>query len=127
MEIHMVESEIIPERVDVHFSDALRIVSGFGKLTGHGVFVVPGQAVLVAYASVVALLHAGVQGGPRRDAAGACAVCVGEDHAFRRQAVKIGRFDIRVSGVAQTVRAKLICHDKYDVWFLHVIVLLSFL
>ena len=74
MKIYIVESEIISQRMYMHFPNALGVISGGRELFRHCVMIVPGQTVLISYTSVAALLTACMQSCPGGNAAGACAV-----------------------------------------------------
>ena len=121
MEINIVESQIIAQRVNVHLSHALGIITGFRKFSGHGVTIIPGDSVFIAYPAVMTLLPAGVQCGAGSDTAGAGTVCPVKDNSPGSQGVEIWGFDVWVSGIAQAVCPELICHDKYNVRIWHIV------
>lgn len=61
MKLYAVKSQVIAERVDMHFSDALGIIAGSCQFFGQGVLIVPGDSVLISHPSVMILSHAGVE------------------------------------------------------------------
>ncbi len=61
VKVHMVESEIIPEWMDMHLADTFRIVPGACKLGRKGMGVVPRYIVFVSHAPVMGLFHAGMK------------------------------------------------------------------
>ena len=119
MQIHVVETEIIPERMDMHLSYTLGIVPGFGEFAGHCVSVIPRYIVFVSKPPVVALLHSGVECRAGRDAAWTSAVSAVKTDSFGCKCVQVWSLYIRVSGIAKTVAAKLISHDQYDIRLFH--------
>src|SRR5699024_404914 len=119
MEVHVIKTEIISQRMHMHLSDALSVISSFCQFSCHRMFIIPRNVVLVSHTTVVALLHSGVQGGSGGDTAGTCAVCMVKYDSLSGECIQIRRFDIRVSGIAKTVPAKLIGHDQYDIRLFH--------
>ena len=119
VQVDIVKSQVVPQWMDMHLADTLRIVSGFGELTRHRVGIVPWDIVLISDPSVMALLHSCVQRGSCGNAARTCAVRMIEDHAFRGERVKIRRLYIRMAGIAEAVPAELICHDQNNIRLFH--------
>ena len=115
MQLHVVEAQVIAQGMDVHFSHALRIIARAAQLARHRAAVIPVHPVLVADLSGVALAQAGVQDRARRNAGGAGGPGVGEVNAVGGQRIQIGRFDVRMPGVAETVSALFVGHDQKDV------------
>ena len=110
MEIHVVEAQIVAQGMNMHLAHALGVVAGPCELSCQGVLVPPGDTVLVAHAAVVALLHAGVEGGAGGDAAGAGAVGPVKGNAPGGQRVQVGCLYIRVARIAQSIAPELVCH-----------------
>lgn len=81
--------------------------------------VVPGQAVFISNTAVMALLHACMQGSSGGDAARAGTVGAVEPDSTGGESVEIRCFNVGMTRIAQTVRTKLIGHNKYDIRLCH--------
>jgi len=110
VEIDIVEAQIVAQGMDMHLSHTLGVVAGLCELACQGVLIPPGDAVLVSHTAVVALFHAGVEGGAGGDAAWAGAVGPVKGNAPGGQGVQVGSLYVRVSRIAQSIAAELVCH-----------------
>ena len=104
------ETQIVPERMDVHLPDTLRIVACFGKFACECMFIPPGNVVFVSDPSVMALFHAGVKSGAGGNTAWTGAVRAVKIYTPGSQSIKIWGLYIRMSCISKSVSPELICH-----------------
>ena len=119
MEFYIMESQVIAQRVYVHFAYALGIITCFRQFSRKGVFVLPGDPVLIAGPAVMLLGHACMQRGTGGNAAGTGAVSPVKRNASACQRIQIRRFYIRMAGESHTVSPHLVGHDKENIGLLH--------
>lgn len=104
----------------VHLSYTLCVVAGFGKLSCHGVWVIPGYSVHVSYTFMVCRFHSCMKPCPCGNAAWAGTVGMIKGYATTGKSVQIRCFYIGMSCKSHTVSPKLICHDQKNIWsFFH--------
>ena len=103
VQVYIVESKITSQRMNMHLTYALGIVSGGGQFACHRVFIVPRNIILIPDSAMMALFHASVQSGPCGNAAWACAVRMVKDDASGSQCVKVRGLYIRVPGESHAV------------------------
>ena len=119
VQFHRVEPHAVAQRMYVQFAHALGLVSGPGKLSGHGVRVAPGLSVLITHAAMVFLAQPGVERRARGDARGAGGIGVREANAARGEIVQIGREHVGMPVDSEAIASELVCHDEKDVRPIH--------
>lgn len=112
VKLNIVETQIIPQWVYMHFPHTLAVVSCFGKFACHSVWIIPDNAILIAGSLVMFLGQTGVKSGSGGNAAWAGAVGIVKRNTPAGQCIQIRSFDIRMSGKAQTVPTKLVSHNQ---------------
>ena len=115
-ELYILISQVISQRMHMHLSHAVGLVSAFRKFARQSMLILPGDSVLIPYSSMVILRHPCMERRPRRNAARAGAVCVVEENASARQCIQIRCFHIRMSCIAKAVSPQLICHQQKNIW-----------
>ena len=117
MELDIVEAQLVPHRMYMHFTHALGVITGLGQFTGHGGFISPVHAVLIANPAIMFRRKARHQRCPGGNAAGASGVGIFKKLTFRSQGIQIRGFYIRMTGITQAISPKLVCHQKQNISF----------
>ena len=120
MQSHIVKAQVVAQRMDVHFADALGIVARLAQFPGQRVGVLPRDQIFVANAARVLLGHAGIQRGAGGNAGRAGGIGVFIAHTLGGQGIQKRRFHIRMPGNTQAVAAHLVCHKQDNIGtFIH--------
>ena len=110
VQLHIVKTQIVSERVHVHFPHALGIISSLCKLSRQGMRIIPAHAVRIAHPFMGFLAHAGVQRRSGWNAGRTGGIGVFKPHSLRSQRVQIRSLHIRMPGAAHAVPPELIRH-----------------
>lgn len=103
----------------MYLADALGVIACLGQFPDQDVFMLPGNAVLMADMIVVTLPHPRMEDGPGDNTAGTDAICMIKRHVGNSQHVKIRHFHVGVTDVSRTVPPKLIGHKKNNIRAVH--------
>ena len=120
MQPHIMETQVVAQRMNMHFADTLGIVPGLAQLPGQCVGIIPRHKILVPDAAGVLLRHAGIQRSPRGNTGRTGRIGIFIPHALGGQCIEERRFYIRVTGNTKAVAAHLVCHKQDNIrTFIH--------
>jgi hypothetical protein len=112
MQAQPLKSTVFPDRMHMHLTDTLCLVSVSAEFFGEHVVIVPVDAVLIADTAVMFLALSGEECGSCRDTARAGRVGAVKKGAVRSERIKIRCLYVRMSCVGKTVPAELVAHKQ---------------
>ena len=110
VELHIVKSQIIPQRMYVHLSYALGIVPGLGQFAGNGMLILPRNIVFIPYPSMMFRCQTCMKGCSGCNTTGTSTIGVFKHYSATGKSIQKGSFYIGMACSSQTVSPKLICH-----------------
>ena len=118
MQLYIMKSHQIAQRVHVHFSYTLRIISGFCQLSGHGMGISKRYPVLIPNPAVFFLRKPCMESRSRSNTAGAGRICSVKQRSPYCQRIQKRSFHIRMPCYSHTISTHLIRHNKNNIWLL---------
>ena len=120
MQPYIMETQVVAQRMNMHFADTLGIVPGLAQLPSQCVGIIPRHKILIPDAAGVLLRHAGIQRSPRGNTGRTGRIGIFIPHALGGQCIEERRFYIRVTGNTKAVAAHLVCHKQDNIrTFIH--------